>query len=328
MKKIFFSLFSSLFLFCTFLVAQPSWYGTIDSKPHEIIGYGEGGSAKEARAAAMEEIASRLKVRVDSSFESNTTVKNKEVSSAQQARLKVGSNIILYGAKKLEEGQMGGKWYAAYSYDNRPFAQRFVSKFGQKACAGKSNQPLEHSPLFAMLVGDLKCAPQIELARGDGVYKLVTGGDAMVIDEETLAATLFAHANPSVSITPSKAQVLDGEDISLAVKSVTAGFVTIFDVYSDGRVSLMLGNYPQKANSAWKFPDSVMAGKELSLSAEGANAMDMFVVVLSPTKLDISRFEHASATLASQAAYNYDELLRLMKKYQAASTLVKVISAK
>jgi Domain of unknown function (DUF4384)/LPP20 lipoprotein len=321
LKKVLFVLAVSFSLF-----AQPSWYGAIAPKPYELIGYGEGVNAKEAKASALEDIASRLKVKIDSNFESNVTIKNQELSSVKQAYLKVGSNMSLYGVAKLAEEETDGKWWAAYSYDDRPFARKFASKFGQKACEGKVNQLLNNSPLLGALSDALGCAPKLEILREDGVYKLVSNGGAMVMDDEAIGKSLFVASHPNISLVPSKVQVVDGETISLSIKTKVAGFVNIFDIYSDGKVSLMLSNSFQKANALLRFPDDAMKDTELSLSADSGNAMDMFVAILSSEKLELSQFEHASAKLASGSAYNYDDLLKLMQKHQATSVIIKVVS--
>lgn len=322
MKKIAFC----LPLASALLLGAPSWYMNTTVKPYELIGYGEGDSVESAAGRAKEDIASQLKTKIDSTISQSTKVKNGKVDSESTQKLRVTTEAMLSGVEKLKEEREGNTYYAAYKYDIRPFEVRFAAKATKAVCQGKSGSAtLEHTKLYKAIAEELGCHPKIKLVRQNGVYTISSQEVALAANAE-IERMFFGRQSQSLSITASKQQPRSGESISLTLKAQKDGFVSLFDVYDDGKVTIVTANAKIKKMQSLKIPDETNKDLELAMSDnDGKNSTDMFVAVLSDSELDLGSFEKMEDGVATDKAHRLDELFWLMDKHQFATVIIKTV---
>jgi hypothetical protein len=322
MKKIIFY----LPLVSIFALAAPSWYMHTDTKPYELIGYGEGDSVELAASRAKEDIASQLKTKIDSMVSQNTKVKNGKADKESAQKLRVTTEAMLSGVEKLKEEREGNTYYAAYRYDARPFEMKFAAKATKAVCQGKSGSTaLEYTKLFTAIAEELGCRPKIKFVRQNGIYTISSQYAALAANTQ-IERMFFSRSSQTLSITPSKYQPQSGESISFMLKSQKEGYVSLFDVYDDGKVTAVTLNAKIKKAQLLKIPDDTNKDLEIAMSNnEGKNSTDMFVAVFSESELDLSGFERMDEGVATEKAYRLDELFWLMDKHTFATTVVKTV---
>lgn len=322
MKKIALSLpLASMLAF-----AAPSWYMNTAVKPYELIGYGEGDSAESAAGRAKEDIASQLKTKIDSTVSQSTKVKNGKVDSESAQKLKVTTEAMLSGVEKIKEEREGGTYYAAYKYDVRPFEVRFAARATKAVCQGKSGSTtLEYTKLFKAITEELGCQPRIKLVRQNGVYTISSQEVALAANTE-IERMFFGRQSPSLSINSSKQQPRSGESISLTLKSQKDGYVSLFDVYDDGKVTVVTANAKIRKMQPLKIPDETNKELELVMSDnDGKNSTDMFVAVFGESELDLGGFERMEEGVATDKAYKLDELFWMMDRHPFATVIIKTV---
>jgi hypothetical protein len=306
--------------------AAPSWYMNLPTKPYEVIGYAQGNSAELAASGAKEDIASQLKTKVDSAINQTIKIKNGKVGEEKIQKLKITTDALVSGMEKLREEYENGIYYAAYRYDNRPFEAKFADKSTKSVCEGIGSRSIEDTRLYRAIKQELGCRPKIKLTRQNGSYTLSAKNISMSLLENDIERLFFSAQNDKLSITPSKTQLKNGETLSFNVKTGKDGYISLFDVYDDGKVLLVVQNAKIQREKNLKIPEDTDKNLEIAMSDnDGKNSTDMFVAIFSDKSLDLSMFEKMNENLASDRAYKLDELFWVMDKNNFASVVVRTM---
>lgn len=301
-------------------------YSYDDVRSYEIAGSGESISLDEARTLAKQDIAQKIKTKVTSWFESNVSVSNDFVQSLKKAYLKESSNISFYGLRKISEEKIGNTYKVVYAYDLRSYEQKFASNVGILACnkTSKDDTFLENSPLFTSIGELLNCKPYGLLSRNNDAYFLSSKDYSYVLDDSAIYELFYEINNPKIVLLPSSSAVQNGKSISFAITANEQGFVSLFDVYGNGKVSVLLANKEVKNSSKFTFPSKNSSDEIVKIKDEDS-VYDMEVAILSDKKLDLSMFEGINSNLASKNAYRLDLLLKIMSKYPHSTVVVKIL---
>ncbi len=297
-----------------------------DAKSYEIVGVGESISLDEARTLAKQDIAQKIKTKITSWFESNVSVNNEFVTSFKKAYLKETSNISFYGLRKISEEKNGNIYKAVYAYDGRSYEQKFASNVGLLACnkATKIDNFLENSPLFTSISELLNCKPYGLLSRDNDAYFLSSKDYSYILDDSAIYELFYEVKNPKILLTPSANEVQNNKPISFKIEASEQGYISLFDVYGNGKVSVLLANKEAKKATGFIFPSKAYS-TEIIKTKDDESSIDMEVAVLSDKKLDLSMFESVNSNLASKNAYRLDLLLKIMSKYPYSTVIVKIL---
>ena len=106
------------------------------------------------------------------------------------------------------------------------------------------------------------------------------------------------------------------------------GHLTLFNIYEDGRVGLIIENRAVKNEDAFSFP-SVASKQEFyaAVNVKGKDTKDMFIAILSSEKLNLSQYKKQMAKRVDKNEYLFNEVLALTQAY-SFTTLVLRIEAK
>jgi len=131
-------------------------------------------------------------------------------------------------------------------------------------------------------------------------------------------------SNSNLYLDTKKYSLVDGEYFSFTIKTKKSGYITLFDVYEDGRVGVLFANIKVKKNQILTFP-SLKSGELLrtTLLEPFKITQDMYVLVLSNRKLNISQFEEQKEQISSNRAYSFHYLVELLPKYIYTTIILK-----
>ena len=310
-----------LLCFSSEILAEPDWFINRDLKPktHYIyIGYGLGDTLQEAKLAAREDIASQLSVSVDSTMElkevligDNFTHSFKN-STQQQTRAQL-RDLILLKSEKHE-----GSFFVVLEYQHLSFDQEFSNKIKVDNCENQVQHPyLLHSPLFKELNSKLPCHLNIELVRKNHLWMLSYKNALVQLPDNKFFELYSALQSDSLLVTSPSNRILEGKNFALTMKSEVNGYVSLFNVYADGMVSLLQENIPVKENIKRIFPnknDEIVF--EAGLLEKGRESIELYIGIYSKTLQNYTLFKEADNSIIhkNELQYQFGNLLQLMKQ--------------
>lgn len=349
-------------------VEPPEWYVNPFYPPRGdriLKGYGQGETAAAARMDALGDIGRQLGVTVRSVTEDVSMewveAQERVIQEAyhQQTRSEATHHLKDWDVVRSE--RHGGRHFAQVRLDRRPaavvaaarLARRLPSNVGEVEWAGP--EALTEGALVREMERHLRWDRGAErrlevalaLVRLDERWHLrITpdGGDPFHVPlDEPDFHSVFAWS------------ALDGDSLGLAllplgeargynrlrhgdpfvfearIPDVEAGYLTVFNVYEDGRVSVLEENAPAEATVA--IPDSSIQQRGGAFVAqtllEGEPTQDLYVAVLSSEVLATSEFQRMLENLPpveGEGAYRVHELVQWLARHQRAIYGVDVLS--
>lgn len=289
----------------------PSWF--LESTRNDGIktGVGEGASPEEASTAAMSEIGSQISAWVNSRTEI-LAERNSSVSESRfHHQVELESKHRLKNAKRLNMAFCGNRYYVKYAVDLRPqavvMADALLAEYkgetiqltGSPALTGSSfAQDVKQSMGFRneeVSKGVVRTIP-LHLTFADGIWWVNAGLISLPVSDVSEVVNLNVYATQDVQLdicdrsgTSRPTHVKTGDEVFFSVPG-GVGFFTIFNIYADGRVSVIAANQPGKKDRVI-FPDP--SGKcvlSASTLTPGNPSVDIYLLLLSPTIQDISAF--------------------------------------
>ena len=312
--------------------AMPDWMYKLPTQGVNVyIGYGIGSTSQEAKANALNDVASQISVQIKSSLQIATNVKNGKVEKNSSDTVSQKSEAILNDYKLLRSEYKDGKYYIAISYENIPSLDKFVKKLKQTKPPKKvSKRGYLHHTLAAK---ELKKAfgDDIDffLVRKDKKWFVGYDNILQVLDKRDFAKFFATVPNDELEISTNKKNniLYDGDKFYFKVRSTRKGFVSIVTVYEDGTVSTLIRNVPILANKTENIPDEEFETvPEAGLMKEGEETFDLYVAIYSDKKLHFDNFAYADEELIEEEKYkNFDQLLEFIdgKTYATLKVVTK-----
>ncbi|MCX6074117.1 MAG: LPP20 family lipoprotein [Campylobacterales bacterium] len=312
----------------------PAWFGTLSSSAgYEIIGYGEGVSLDEAKANAKSDIAKTIRSHIDSTFTTQTSVNNATLEHNASHSVRETSNLTLSDVVMLQRDQKNGHFYVALQYDNRPLFIKLARLGGQALC-GEPNPYLAQTSILKNLSTELNCTTSVEITRDQNGWYLGRGEYRVVLNESDFENLMIEASNGSLrlSATPSRVNVDEAYTLSLDALPFS-GYLSLFDVYDDGRVVVMEKNIDltRQLKKKLLYPNDIRHEDQLvgGLNVPLKDALDLCVAVVSNKPLELSKFTPMGETTEKgERAYAMDRLLSLMKNNPFATTVVTTRAVK
>jgi hypothetical protein len=308
-----------LFLFPFYIFALPSWFYKIKvSKPNYYIGYGIGENKDEAKINALKDIAGQI----NTSINSNVKIK-KSVSKGgyvkktyQDLNENIKANISDY---EILEFSISDKYYMAIGYENIPNLDKFIRKLKKvKSKTTLKNDFLQNTYFAEVLKNKFGFFVDFKIYFKDGFWFISSNGVSQKLNKEDLKK-LYVSVNKNLQIKLNKKLFYEGDEINVKIKSKQNGYVTLFDVTSNGAVYILMKN-KKVIKNRW----NAIQSDEFDLIAstdDKKSDFEMYVAVFSPKKELFNEFY-----LLSNAEENTDLgiLIELLKKYDFATVKIVV----
>ena len=221
----------------------PTWFGSLQSSSdYEIIGYGEGSNFDEAKANAKSDVSKSIRSHIDSSFKAVTSVNNATVNHNAQSNIIETSNITITDTELIKSEQNSGRFYVALRYDNLPLYIKLAKRGGKSLC-GKPHLYLAQTSIVSNLSSELNCSAAVDITRENNGWYLGVGGHRLVLNEVDFQKLMIETSTTSLKMKSNKTLVHEDESYSLLLDGLpSGGYLSIFDVYEDGRVVVMQSN--------------------------------------------------------------------------------------
>ena len=311
---------------------MPQWmYKLPNNSANTYIGYGIGNSSSEAKAKALDDIASQISIHIKSSFEVETNIQNGNVKKRSSSNLSQETEAILNDYKLLRSEYLEGKYYMAIAYENIPTLDKFIKKIKTQ---GEPKEAKKIHYLHHTLAGkELKRAfgknIEFSIVRKDKKWYIKHNDILQVLDKRDFAKLFTTLPNKDLTIsTNKKSNILyDGDKFFFKVRSNKKGYVSILTVYEDGTVSSLMRNVPIKANKTENIPDADFETvPQAALMQKGVETYDLYFVIYSNKKLHFENFAYADNELIDEEKYkNFDQLLEFLddKIYASLKVVTK-----
>jgi hypothetical protein len=207
------------------------------------------------------------------------------------------------------------RYFVAVSYQTLP----------KLKCGNSQNSFLAHSVL-------IKEANKLTICIYD--YELKYYNNAWYLTYKTIAEKLTPRAfgtffinikNANISISSPKHDLKEGEGFYININSHKDGYVSILDIYENGRVGVLLNNRKIKAKSHFTYPD-LTSGKEFvaSLLTPSTSTKDLYIAIYSKNRLNLSMFETQSANTVTDKEYRFNEVVKLLSTYDYATLVLRM----
>lgn len=324
----------------------------VSQDPALIRGYGQGANFAAAKLAALKDISERINVRIQSETSTQLQQNNGEVSRAFSSTATLSSDLEVDNATQVcaDNKDPSGNWHLVFELDTRPPVHRLGQSLaaalqwpGKVAFSG--SERLTRSRLVAEL-GAAMIGPQsrgapvtvpLALKRQHGGWYLIAAQEQIRLRNQDLMSALHFPSSPEVllnilgdqDVSTGLAQLVEGEQFSLRVDSADGGYLSLFNVYADGRVSLLSINARKIAGEPLTFPEAGYTF-EAGLLRPGQPTRDVYLAVLTRQPLSdttVHQLREGRGLVVGEDSYQLDNLFRVLDRADArtASLLVTTL---
>ncbi len=306
----------------------PSWFGILPNDvSYEIIGYGDGATFDEAKSNAKSDIAKTIRSHINSSFTTQTTVGDSTLHHNAQSIVNETSNLIITDTKLKKSEQSNGRFYVALGYENLSLAVKLAKRGGHSLC-GVSNTYLAQTPTVLKLSQELNCSVSVDIIRENDGWYLGRGEHRLSMNNGDVRELMIETSLGALRLKSNRTLVNEDEAYTLHLDGFpTLGYLSLFDVYDDGRVVLMESNINLTLlrKKTLLYPDDIRRDFQLNggVLEAGQDALDMYVVLISNQPLKLSSFIPMGQEVEKgESAFAMNRLLDLMNHHSFATTVV------
>ena len=132
--------------------------------------------------------------------------------------------------------------------------------------------------------------------------------------------------NKNIILSSAQREYQEGEGFHLNFNIKKDGYLTLFNIYEDGRVGLIMENEFRKKKSMFSFP-SLKSNQEFyaALNSENRDAKDMYVAILSEKKLNLSQFKLQKIENVNQDEYKFNQVIELCQKHTFTTLVLRTL---
>lgn len=316
-------------------IANPDWYVDQDLKPsaHYIhIGYGSGETIEKAKQVARADIAAQLSVTINATMELNQELNGEDFTRSAKRSIQQKTQASLNNTKVLKSEKNNDQFFIALEYKHLSISQEFSSKVKIESCDNQIQHPyLIKTPLFQEFNSKLPCHLNITLVRKNRTWMLEYKDILVQLHDGDFIDLYTSVQSDLLRLSTPNNRIFEGDKIKLTIESKSDGYVSLFNVYADGMVSLLQENILITGNSKRIFPnDKDKITFEAGLLEKGKESLELYVGVFSKTSQDYTRFKEASSALidSNESQYKFHNLLQLMKAQNFSATMVRILPEK
>lgn len=307
----------SLIFLPFFLNAQPSWFYNIKAKDNEIIGYGTSNNLYEAKKYAIDEISKTLNLTIKSQFNIQKTYKkdsliNKDISS----NINITSINNLNNISFTNVINIDNLWYVSAIYDNSTLVQKLKKHYKNTILENeKQNYYLANSPLVKSLNTQLGFKLDYSLIRQNNLWYLAYKDKLFFLNQNDFYE-LFYDYKKNLSLNSNKITYDDNEQIQFRIKSKEKGFISLFNLESNGKVGLLIENIEIK--------DEINISEFKTVNPYSEQIQEQFIVIKSNKKLNLGNFTKIENELLDVNDFKLNKLLEILNHYDFSSKTIKI----
>jgi len=315
----------------SFLHADISWFN-IQNLPkkssNHYIGYGSAKNLNQAKLLAKKDIAQQISLTVKS-VDSSHYGRNQAGVSANEFSSKVEqvANVNLELTETIKIEQEGEFYYVALGYENVTFEQRLSKLLDAKECVASNQHPyLKQTPIFKQINKMTACTFDIQMDRKNASWGLTYDDIFLRIPRSKINEFYITTANTTFSVVPSAYNLHNGDIFSFKIHSDKDGYITLFDVYANGIVTVIESNLKVFKGIVTNYPHekSTLELRAGVLENE-TETFDLYIAVLSEKPLNLSQFTESSSEIETERFhYNIDRLLSLANEHPFSSNLLRI----
>jgi hypothetical protein len=277
-----------------------------------LLGYGNGKSVGEAKQQALYDIANQIEVDVSGESRRSTQRNNHGVKSqfSQQIKTRASSLLTSVDIACSDTNDPSGQYHFALRYDQRELADIFTDKLIESFWQGKPSKIEWQGPSVIVNSDFIKqinkhlidkkssqqLSIQIKLFRKDNAWYLALNNVIKRIQGNNFTQLLnwdsltTADIHVSLQNEFGKAispQMQEGDEFRFLINAKQSGYISVFDIYEDGRVIKIRDNMPfNKALTLPEHQGSFSAG----LLVPNQSTRDQYVLLITKDKLDSKAF--------------------------------------
>ena len=191
-------------------------------------------------------------------------------------------------------------------------------------CSEPQNSYLAQTALVKSANKLTTCDYNYELIHQNGMWYVQYENILEKLTPYAFSTLLLTLKNPHLSLTARKHDFLEGDGFHLHLGSTNDGYVSVLNVYEDGRVGVVLSNQVIKKNVNFTYPD-YKSGQEFvaHLIKPSVPTKDMYVALFSLTKLDLTLFEEQASQQVTDKEYRFNDLLTLFPHYNYVTLVLR-----
>lgn len=313
---------------------MPMWYVT-QQMPHEsfeIMGYGEGPSPEQAKRKARVDIINKIDVTVRSNWteiQKCRQEKGKSLDCRFEAIMEINeqASLELDDVRLVRSEERDGIYYVILKYINLPIAQKLAYELQESmefSCDQRNRSSyLSQTPLMEKLKRMLGCEPPVSLERIQGRWYVRIGGISVKLARADFSELWSGKEDEAVSLVvidnkskKSINSIEKGEYYHFAIHSKREGYLSLFNIYNTGQTLAMvpLINVKTRAGQKLIYPNlKEYEGLIADIPPGQTTTQDLYLAVSCPSKKDFKRFEPIDEEFASQDAFRFGDLIRVIE---------------
>ncbi len=327
-----------------------------EQKTYLWLAYGSAKTFEGARTQAFQELATSIQVRVGVSSESHQVYSSKKGSQTDFSEdITLNSSVELQEAEQVcrDDNDPNGLIHVLYQLDRRTPVQKLAVQLRQQLAQQGPSELTWIGPKLltqsapALLLQSQLSNPSstkpirlpLQLQRSQASTWQLTAGNAIVSlsDRQLFEWLNWSSLSNSSELRFDAVQVNDqGDTLQPTVRyndgdsfkfrlSGKQGFVTLFNVYPDGRVAQLTASTRIEKNKVQWIPEEGLFETQILLAGE--TARDWYVGVLTQTPLRDANFKQLQADsglVSGSSSFQLDQFIRWLDqtKVQAVSGLM------
>jgi hypothetical protein len=282
----------------------PDWFGKIEKKDFEIIGYGSGKTLEEAKENARKDISNQISLQVENRIERTSKNENGKFSKTFYEKSSQKSDVTLSDLEILKISKDGK--FVALKFVNLPFEKKFLSKLQNWKC--HQNSFFEKTSLGKFAISEKKCLPKLQIFKNGNSFFLTSDEVSQLLPN--LNRLFFNFENRNITLTiPNEIQ--ENNEFDIEVETAKNGFITILVVSEKGEVFEIVSNLKIPKNrkiSLSKIKQQLFYGK----IENGENLeQNLFIAIFSKESLN-SRFLQIRSEKEKLKGFGFQKLPKIL----------------
>jgi len=326
-------------LICLPVLAKQDCQALVESNnnPNLIMAYGQGRSVDEAKRMALREIVESLQANISSRLQMTTEIDGNKVRIHGKSEIKISANMTLENASRNCFIQIAkDNFMLAYQVDQRSSIEKLTQKITSshdtikpKRYVFNGLKPLLSGQFVKILLEKVNQNPgdgqeqryNVRLYRNLNGWYLAVGNINQRLNSADLPTLLKWNKSGDITLhiisRDRQARVYSlhqGEDFTFNVTSSQPGFVTLFNLYDDGRVSQLLPSH--KIEQRLTLPKNADFGAVL---LEGNKAaLDTYIAIVTAHEISsqFSMLDQDGGINRGEATYVLDKFMNWLSQQE------------
>ncbi len=308
-----------------------------NNNPNLIMAYGQGRSVDEAKRMALREIVESLQANISSRLQLTTEIDGNKVRIHGKSEINISANMTLENAQRNCFIQIAkDNFMVAYQVDQRSSIEKLAQKITSSHYTIKPKRyvfnglkPLLSGQFVKVLLEKLNLNPgdgqeqryNVRLYRNLNGWYLAVGNINQRLYSADLPALLKWNKSGDITLhiisRDRQTRVYSlhqGEEFTFNITSSQPGFVTLFNLYADGRVSQLL--LSQKIEHRLSLPKD--AEFEAILMEGNKTALDTYIAIVTAHEISsqFSKLELDGGINRGETTYVLDKFMNWLSQLE------------